>query len=171
MKGCRSAKVIIKNVLVLLLTMFVFIFLVQLYNILTKKDPIAAAYDLASGSLNPNDSAYISNNSFTIGTTRGMERFSESVYNGCTFAGKTVTLTNDIDFWDRQNGTYKKFNGVGSGGARKGDAMGDFEYYKPFCGSFDGNGYTVSNFYIKHNTKMIADDDGDFKSYKRRMLD
>ena len=86
------------------------------------------------------DSNYSSNTDFYITTPKGLHEFSVSVAYDCTFSGKNVYLSNDIDMsgWNWQpigtsmdGGTYHK----------NGRAFNS----NVFKGTFDGDGHTISN--------------------------
>ena len=84
--------------------------------------------------------------SFSLDTPEALAGLSELVESGETFAGKTVTLENDMDL----NG--KEWTPIGKGN-RKSDA-GEAVY---FSGTFDGNGKTISNFIIMGDPEASAD--------------
>ena len=86
------------------------------------------------------DSNYLNNTDFYITTPKGLHEFSVSVAYDCTFYGKNVYLSNDIDMsgWNWQpigtsmnGGTYHT-----NGRAFNCDI---------FQGTFDGDGHTISN--------------------------
>lgn len=170
MSGWGNIKInknVIKIMLILILTIFFCLFFIQLFSVLTHIDKedlkVSAAYNFfSSGELKPNDSNYTSNTEFEISNKTGFLNFSNSVYNGCTFSNKTVTLTGNIDFWDQYNGTQGKFDGVGVGGYITHQGY-NYAYYSTFRGNFNGNGYTISDFYTLRNQKTLLSDSYEFE--------
>lgn len=74
----------------------------------------------------------------TIYTARGLAWFSNAVSSGNRFAGKTVTLANNIDILDA--------NVDGYGSTVGWLVIGNDQKY--FSGIFEGNGKTISNLYL-----------------------
>lgn len=70
----------------------------------------------------------------TVYTAKDLNAFSAAVAAGNNFSGKTVKLMNDIDL------AGVAFTPVG--------ALADNSTMKPFSGTFDGNGKTISNLYM-----------------------
>lgn len=68
---------------------------------------------------------------YTISTPEEFVRFAEAS-RSFGFAGVTIHLIGDIDYSDGYDGV--SFSGIGSADA-------------PFCGTFDGHGFTISNLY------------------------
>ena len=91
---------------------------------------------------------YSSTSSFTITTVAQWKQFADFV-NGLfttngNFSGKTVNLGADLDFAGQNMTSYI----IGA-------------WNNPFCGTFDGQGYTISGYYVK---KTGADTAGIFGS-------
>lgn len=84
--------------------------------------------------------------SFSLDTPEALAGLSKLVENGETFAGKTVTLENDMDL----NG--KEWAPIGKGNRKSTD--GEAVY---FSGTFNGNGKTISNFTITGDPEASAD--------------
>lgn len=74
---------------------------------------------------------------FTLSTAEALAGLAELVDNGNNFAGKTIKLDADMDFYaEDENGDPISFEPVGS-----------FSDDKAFEGTFDGQGHTISNLY------------------------
>lgn len=71
-----------------------------------------------------------------ISTPEQFAQFRDSVNNGNTYKGKTIALTADID--------------LGGGISNYWDPIGT-EKENYFCGTFDGEGHTISGIYVKDN--------------------
>ncbi len=78
-----------------------------------------------------------------IYTANDLIAFSTNVATGNYYEGKTVLLMNDIDL------AGSNFNGIGTG---------DISAYggRTFWGTFDGQGYTISNMNVTSNTPKMA---------------
>ncbi|MGN0787909.1 MAG: hypothetical protein ACI4L6_02470 [Candidatus Onthoplasma sp.] len=99
-------------------------------------------YDFANGALTSTSTNYTSNTNFTISGVAGLKNFAFSVSNGCSFEGKTVSLSNDIDCTGenipvigacKENETYYERYKVTNGP------------YGWFNGTFNGQNYSLSN--------------------------
>ena len=82
--------------------------------------------------------------SYIITTAEQLAGFEELVNGGTDFTGKTVTLGADIELNDVTN--VSSWDGETTG-LHNWTAIGT--YTKPFAGTFDGDGHTVSGIYIK----------------------
>ena len=76
-----------------------------------------------------------------ISTAEELKAFADSVNNGNTYEGKTVTLTADIDLSSVCGATMGETDMTISW-----TPIGTFD--NPFNGTFDGNGHTISGLYI-----------------------
>ena len=73
---------------------------------------------------------------FTLTNANQLAGLSVLVDEGTTFAGKTIKLGNDISLK----------NNDGTEGSRFWDGIGDYQSGKPFAGTFDGNGYRITDY-------------------------
>ena len=90
-------------------------------------------YDTSATYLNQD-----ANGNYLISNANELVYFAKSVnVDGETYAGKTVKLIADIDLANRN------WLPIGMIGHEMGSTYP--WYYAPFCGTFDGNGYTISN--------------------------
>ncbi len=74
-----------------------------------------------------------------IKTVDDLERFSEIVNGGHSYAGKTVTLANNLDLSAKYNQTSGSWTPIGTQ---------DIGGVKPFAGTFDGANHSINGLYI-----------------------
>lgn len=87
--------------------------------------PMTVSAETATDTWDPDSGVY------KISTTADMVAFQDAVDAGESFAGKTITLENDIDL-----SGIADWNGIGR--------TGSGNDRQPFAGSFDGQGHTIS---------------------------
>ncbi len=134
-----------KKVLIIVLTLIVvfcfsvfsvlFINLIQSKNIKEDIQPRAYTFNDTNGRIEKtSDERYKDNTYFYISSPKGLIEFAVSVAYGCSFAGKFIYLTNNLDMtgWN-----YCPI-GLSMNGTKRYAA-------KPFSGTFLGCGFTVSN--------------------------
>jgi hypothetical protein len=81
-------------------------------------------------------------NPYTINNLQELKDFAADVNSGKTYSGEFVKLTANIDL----SGAEFTPIGVAHFPNSKHDTTNDPD--RPFCGTFDGNGYTISNFKV-----------------------
>ena len=137
-----GAKKYIITIWVLLITLTfscLGLFIANIFNGQTKNKEVSAIYTFGSTVFTKKtDSVYANNGYFYIVSMVGLRSFGESVSNGLDFSGKTVYLNDNI-MSDGAN-----FPPIGSFFNDNGKLKGS----KPFCGTFDGQGHTISNITI-----------------------
>lgn len=78
-----------------------------------------------------------------IGTLAQLEAFRDDVNGGNTYEGKTVKLTADIDMSEKYGEGKESWTPIGILSLINSDTL-----YRPFQGTFNGNGHTISNLYL-----------------------
>lgn len=118
---------------------------------------VQALYTFGSTALEKSDSRYKDSSVFYIATAAGMDMFSESVANGCSFEGKTVSLQSNISM------SGYNFQPIGT----KFDGT-TYKGISSFKGTFEGNSYTISNVNITldASTALTSISLGLFGSFK-----
>jgi len=86
---------------------------------------------------------------FTVSTARELAKLGEMVDAGNSFAGKTIYVTEDLDFSD-----YPTWNGIGYGAGSGGGVVADGSI--PFSGTFDGQFHHFKNINFKGSTRYLG---------------
>ena len=84
-----------------------------------------------------------------INTASDLETFAEQVSGGNDYAGKTVTLNNDIDLSEIYNKDGESWEPIGGYDPTAGED-------RPFAGTFEGNNRSVSGLYIKDGGSCLG---------------
>lgn len=171
-KFYKDMKRVVTIAIVACFSLLIFMGFIMNFNKIVNKHNelnVSAAYDFSVSSaveLKPNDSNYKNNSEFEISNKKGLGKFALSVYNGCTFAGKTVKLTKSFEYVrDYDIDSSHIFRGIGYPTDEDIELYTDYGSNPPisaFCGTFDGCGFTVSNFHMRLKYKMTLqewDDD------------
>lgn len=110
--------------------------------------PIEGVYNFSSGRLEDPSNSNYSNTEFEISDPNGLINFSISVAYGLDFTNKTVSLTNDIDY----GASGMNWQPIGA-------SMNGTTYNgkKSFNGTFNGNGYTISNLTCNVEQCMVGE--------------
>lgn len=95
------------------------------------------------------DYTLLENGDVTIYTAKGLAWFAKSVNGGNTYAGKTITLANNIDLKDAGVTNY----GTSMSSDNSWQPIGK-NYGAHFSGTFDGKGKTISNVLIGEQYNM-----------------
>lgn len=150
-----GAKKYIITVWVLLTTLVFSVFGFVSVNFINSKKPkqqtnASSGYTFSSESGqyfgNANNVNYKGYTDFYIGSPGALLNFSISVGNGCSFSGKNVYLTNNID-WSGY-GNFPPIGSIMDGTKLKSTHM--------FEGNFDGQNYIIDNISIKIQSRQLG---------------
>ena len=165
----KGLKAIIISLLIVLSTTCFSLLFTNAYTSFSKEEPQAASTwnfdsggfgngnfwdvlkEVFAGITYKDTVTYNSYTNFEISSEKGFIAFAGSVSEGYDFAGKTVTLTTDLDF------SGDAFLPVG---AKINTSNGNISSYEDttnsFCGTFDGGSHTISNITLNSTWKSSS---------------